>query len=69
MAFNKNLDSFKETFRNIPVVAIANQLNTSLITSVPVTPYTPSTTSAYSSPSDTWITVNTPLANVHHSSS
>jgi hypothetical protein len=74
MIFHSNLDTFKETIRNIPIAAIANPLTTTLITTIPSTPSayvsssvhgevsTPSTSSAYTSPSETWTSVNTPLA-------
>jgi hypothetical protein len=67
IAFNKNLDSYKETYKDIPVVAIANTLTTTLVTPEVTNRYdnesTPSTTSEYSSPSATWTSINTPLAN------
>jgi hypothetical protein len=75
MIFHSNLDTFKETIRNIPIAAIANPLTTTLITTIPSTPSayvsntsvpgevsTPSTSSAYTSPSETWTSVSTPLA-------
>ena len=73
MIFHSNLDTFKATFRNIPIAAVANPLTTTLITSIPSTPYvsssivpgevsTPSTSSALASPSETWTSVSTPLA-------
>ena len=76
MIFHANLDTFKETIRNIPIAAIANPLTTTLITTIPSTPSayvsstsvpgevsTPlATSSAYTSPSETWTSVNTPLA-------
>lgn len=77
--FYNNLDTFKDTIRNIPVLTYANPLSTTLITpSTPATPATPYSTSnqgdfsrptaasEYSSPSETWTSVSTPLATAQY---
>lgn len=74
--FHNNLDTFKETIRNIPVLTYANSLSTTLITpSTPSTPYStsnqgdisrPTAASEYSSPSETWTSVSTPLATAQY---